>query len=447
METGQKREFLDVWIVDPFNRIIKNSKASGIVLFSAALLALILANSPWSEEFHHFWELKFAVGFNGNFINKSLHHWINDGLMAMFFFVVGLELKRELVAGELSTPGKALLPISAAIGGMVLPALIYLLFNDDPVTRTGWGIPMATDIAFALGVLYLLGDRVPSSLKVFLTAIAIVDDLGAVLIIAFFYTSEIDLGSLAVGALIFGLMIGGNLLGVRNTLFYGTLGIGGLWLAFLLSGVHATIAAVLAAFTIPATTRIDEKLFKRESKDLVRQFEAMEPTEESLVSHDQYYVLKKLRKLSKNAIPPLQRLEHTLHPIVAFLIMPIFALSNAGVTLSQNVAEYLNSGITVGIVIGLMLGKVIGVAGLSYLLVKTGLLNLPARMTMLQILGVAFLCAVGFTMSLFIASLAFTRPDYLLQAKLGVLIASLIASVTGYFIIRRTLGGTEERRN
>jgi len=439
MDTGQKREIVDVWIVDPFNRLISNGKASGIILFSAALLALLLANSPWAEEFHHFWELKFAVGFNGNYINKSLHHWINDGLMAMFFFVVGLELKRELVAGELSSPGKALLPISAAIGGMVLPALIYLALNDDPVARTGWGIPMATDIAFALGVLYLLGDRVPHSLKVFLTAIAIVDDLGAVLIIAFFYTSEIDLASLGVGALIFGLMIGGNLIGIRNTLFYGTLGIGGLWLAFLLSGVHATIAAVLAAFTIPATTRINEGLFKGKSKELVRQFEAIEPDEAQLVSHDQYYVLKKLRRLSKNAIPPLQRLEHTLHPVVAFLIMPIFALSNAGVTLSENVADQLTSGVTIGIIVGLILGKLIGVAGLSFLLVRTGLLRLPGGMTMQQILGVAFLCAVGFTMSLFIASLAFEQPEYLLQAKLGVLVASLLSSVAGYFIIRRTL--------
>ncbi|MCW8939550.1 MAG: Na+/H+ antiporter NhaA, partial [Flavobacteriales bacterium] len=242
---------VDKWIIDPIQRFINNSTTSGIVLFSSAFLAIILSNSPWSHEFHAFWELEFSISFDGHYITKNLHHWINDGLMAVFFFVVGLELKREIVAGELKDPKNAILPITAAIGGMILPAVVYLLFNQSGPTTDGWGIPMATDIAFALGVLYLLGNKVPLSLKIFLTALAIVDDIGAVLVIAFFYTSNIDFISLATGGVFMLILIASNLIGIRNTIYYAIIGIGGLWLAFLMSGVHATIAAVMAAMTIP----------------------------------------------------------------------------------------------------------------------------------------------------------------------------------------------------
>ncbi len=440
MELKPKKEIVDIWIIDPFNELINNSKASGIVLFASAFIALVIANSPLAEAYHHFWENKLAIGFNGNFINKTLHHWINDGLMALFFFVVGLELKRELVAGELRSPRNAALPITAAIGGMVIPAIIYLTINSgNPNATEGWGIPMATDIAFALGILYLLGDKVPSSLKIFLTAIAIVDDLGAVLVIAFFYTSQINVENLVIAGAILLVMIAGNRIGIRNTVFYGVLGVGGLWLEFLLSGVHATIAAVLAAFTIPATTKIQERLFVKKSRKLINDFAEMPFDENNLVSYEQYKILSKIRDVSKNSIPPLQRLEHGLHPIVSFVVMPIFALSNAGITLSGNVLDSLVSTITLGVIAGLIVGKFLGVVGLSYIVVKLKLMQLPKGMTMKQLVGVGFLTAIGFTMSLFISELAFKDVDLRNQAKLGVLIASILASIIGFVVLNLSL--------
>lgn len=440
----QNKEIVDVWIIDPFNKIISNSKTSGLLLFGSALLAMIIANSPLRHWYHDIWELHFSINFAGNIIDKTLHHWINDGLMAMFFFVVGLELKRELLAGELKDPKNAVLPISAALGGMILPALFYVMFNYGTDNISGWGIPMATDIAFALGVLYLLGDRVPVSLKIFLTAIAIVDDIGAVLVIAFFYTSSINFESLMWGGIVMTLMIGANLIGIRNTLFYAILGIGGLWLAFLMSGIHATIAAVLAAFTIPATTKIKETYFMGKSQKLVDEFDESASIDASLVTNEQYDILEKLRKLSKKAIPPLQRLEHGMHPIVGFIVMPIFAFSNAGITLIDGLDGNLFSSVTWGVVVGLIAGKLIGITGVSALLIKLGWAKLPSGMNNMQLVGVGFLGAIGFTMSLFIAGLAFTSNDVLTQSKFGVLIASVFCSIVGYFIISKSLSKKEK---
>lgn len=437
MTSFDSKRIMDTWVIDPFNRFIKNDKTSGLILFIAAVIALVLANSPWKEFYHNLWKLHLSIDLHIYSIDKSLHHWINEGLMAIFFFVVGLELKREIVAGELRSPKKAILPIVAAIGGMMIPALIYLLFNsNDNLVRKGWGIPMATDIAFALGVLYFLGDKVPKSLKIFLTAIAIADDLGAVLVIAFFYTSHIDIISLIAGAIILTLMIGGNLLGIRNVLFYGILGIGGLWLAFLMSGVHATIAAVLAAFTIPASTRINEKLYMRKSHMLFDEFTKSQPNEVSLVTHEQYEILNKVRKLSKYAIPPLQRLEHNLHPFVAFFILPIFALCNAGISLSGDIFTIYSSSVSLGIIVGLIAGKVIGIAGTTFLFVKSRWIKLPENMTMQHVIGLAFLGAIGFTMSLFISDLSFSDPHIIAQAKLSVITASILAGLIGYWIIK-----------
>lgn len=426
----------DKWLIEPMARFIGNSTMSGIILFSAALLALILSNSPWADAFHHFWELEFSIGYSGHFISKSLHHWINDGLMAVFFFVVGLELKREIIAGELSKPRQAILPVAAALGGMFFPALIYLVFNRVGETAGGWGIPMATDIAFALGVLYLLGDRVPLSLKVFLTALAIADDIGAVLVIAFFYTSNIDLTSLLTAGAVLALMITANLAGVRNTLFYATLGIGGLWLAFLMSGVHATIAAVLAAFTIPATVKIPEDTYTQKLEDLLNQFKAAHPNNVATVTDEQLYILEEIRSVSKNALTPLQRLEHNMHPLVAFIIMPIFALSNGGVTMSGDVFAQLTSPVALGVFAGLLGGKVVGVVGVVHLLLRLKWAVLPAGVNKRHILGAGFLAAIGFTMSLFISGLAFVSPEYIVQAKLGILSASVTASIIGYFLIK-----------
>jgi NhaA family Na+:H+ antiporter len=431
-----KKVFVERWINDPIRRFISNSAASGIVLFTSALVAIILSNSPWAKDFHRLWEVKFAIGFNEHFINKSLHYWINDGLMAIFFFVVGLELKREIMAGELRNPRNAILPVVAAMGGMLLPALIYFIINPTGEAAAGWGIPMATDIAFALGVLYLLGDRVPVSLKIFLTAIAIVDDLGAVLIIAFFYTSDINFTSLLVGAIFMAVLVAANLLGVRNTVFYGVVGIGGLWLAFLTSGVHATIAAVLAAFTIPAQVRINETLFSRKVSMLLAKFNEAKPNDNSLVTSEQLHILEHIRDVTKEALTPLQRLEHAMHPFVAFVVMPIFALCNAGVTLSGDVLQNLLSPVALGIFAGLLLGKVLGVVGLSTLCLRLRIASLPEGLNQRHLLGAGVLSAVGFTMSLFIAGLAFTDDALVLQAKLGILAASVFASVIGYQIIR-----------
>ncbi len=432
----QPKAPVEKWIVDPIKRFISNSTMSGVILFSSAFLALILSNSPWADEFHHLWEAEFSIRFGSAEITKNLHHWINDGLMAVFFFVVGLELKREIVAGELSSPKNAVLPIAAAIGGMVVPALIYLMFNSTGDTQSGWGIPMATDIAFALGVLYLLGNRVPISLKIFLTALAISDDIGAVLVIAFFYTSDINFISLLSGAGFLGILLFANMIGVRNTLFYAIVGIGGLWLAFLMSGVHATIAAVLAAFAIPVRVKVDEATFTEQLSFLLSKFKEARPNNVPTVTDEQLHILMEIRDVSKNALTPLQRLEHTLHPVVAFIIMPIFALSNAGITFTSEVFSQLGSSVVLGVFFGLLAGKVIGVVGTVFLLTKLKWATLPKDMNSRHLLGAGFLASIGFTMSLFISELAFQDPDYIIQAKVGILSASILASVVGYFIIR-----------
>ena len=434
--TNNKRPPVERWIIEPIDHFIHNSTTGGIVLFSAALLAIILSNSPWSEAFHHFWEMEFAIGFNGHFINKDLHHWINDGLMAVFLFVIGLEFKREMVAGELRDPKNALLPLSAAIGGMVIPALIYLVFNPAGEGSNGWGVPMATDIAFALGVLYLLGDKVPVSLKIFLTALAIVDDLGAVLVIAFFYTSDINFVSLATGAAFMVVLIVSNLIGVRNTVYYGIIGIGGLWLAFLMSGVHATIAAVLAAMTIPARVRVSEHQYIARIRELTHLLEKEKSTPLPTLSKNQLLLIEEIRMCSKKATTPLQRLEYNMHPLVAFVIMPIFALSNAGVTFSDNFLDSLVHPVFLGVFFGLLLGKVVGVFGLTALLVQLKWFPMPPNTNGYHLLGVSLLAAIGFTMSLFISQLAFKDPAFSEFAKMGILLASVIASFLGYFTIR-----------
>jgi len=433
---GVEREFVDRFIIEPSSRFINNSTTSGIVLFSSALLAIAVANSPWGDSYHHIWTYEFGFSFGQFEISKDLHTWINDGLMAVFFFVVGLELKREIIGGELSDMKSAILPVAAGAGGMIFPALIYLLFNREGIASDGWGIPMATDIAFSLGILYLIGEKVPISLKIFLTALAIADDLGAVLVIAFFYSSDINMLSLATGGAFLALLWIANGIGVRNTFFYALIGIGGLWLAFLMSGVHATIAAVLAAFAIPATAKVKEDHFAAHMDRLVDRFKKADPNDVSTLTKEQFKVLREIRSYSKKAITPLQRLEDNLHPLVAFLIMPIFAFSNAGVELSANFFGQLFSPVSLGIMAGLLIGKVLGVVGVTYLIIRFTSVELPNGMNKLHLWGVGFLAAVGFTMSLFISGLAFKEAHLVDDAKLGILTASFIASTVGYFLIK-----------
>jgi NhaA family Na+:H+ antiporter len=436
-DLGLKEELVDRLIIEPSSRFINNSSASGIVLFSSAFLAILLANSPWSDTYHAIWKYHFSIGFDQYVISKDLHHWINDGLMAVFFFVVGLELKREIIGGELSDIKSAILPIGAAIGGMIFPALIYLAFNREGTGADGWGIPTATDIAFSLGVLYLLGERVPVSLKVFLTALAIADDLGAVLVIAFFYSSNIDFANLGIGVLFLAVLWIANGIGVRNTIFYALVGIVGLWLAFLMSGVHATIAAVLAAFAIPAKTKVKESYFADHMEYLVDRFKKADPNNVRTITKEQLSVLQDIRSYSKKAITPIQRLEDNMHPLVAFFIMPIFAFSNAGVTLSNDFFMQLLSPVALGIMVGLLLGKVVGVVGVSELMMRFSSVQLPKGMNKLHLWGAGFLAAIGFTMSLFIAGLAFHDELLIQESKLGILMASLVASIAGYFLIKK----------
>lgn len=424
-------------ITEPIQRFVKQEKSGGIVLGISVLAALYLANSPWSDEYFHFLENKIGIVFNDvSFLKYSLHHWINDGLMAIFFFVIGLELKREIVAGELSNPRKALLPIGAALGGMLIPAIIYFSLNPTGEASNGWGIPMATDIAFALGVLHFLGKRIPLSLKIFLTALAIVDDLGAVLVIAFFYTSEISMQSLLVGLGFVLVMYVGNKMGIRNILFYAIIGIVGVWIAFLLSGVHATIASVLAAFTIPADVSIKENIFIERIKNSINKFKDILPNDKVTLTDEQIHQLEIIKKDTNCAIPPLQRLEHAMHPMVTFIVLPIFALANAGVSMNVNVQELFSTNVALGISIGLLGGKVIGIVGITWLLVKLRIAPFPEGMNMRNLFGISFLASIGFTMSLFISSLAFTDEIIITQAKIGIFTASIIGGIVGFFILR-----------
>lgn len=424
------------YVIQPVSRFISKSTTGGIVLFVAALVAIFFANSPWAEDYAHFWHQHVVIAFGDYKLDMTLHHWINDGLMAIFFFVVGLELKRELTNGELASPKKAALPIIAAIGGMAFPALIYLFFNGGTDAAHGWGIPMATDIAFALGVMYMLGDKVPTPLKVFLTALAIVDDLGAVLVIALFYTSQLNLTFLFIGITLFILLLIFNRLGFKNPLFYALIGIGGVWLAFLLSGVHATIAAVLAAFAIPANARVNERTFTKELVHLKEKFLSIDPDDKQPdLTDKQIHIVEDIRAVAKDAIPPSQRLEHGMHNLVTFFVMPVFALCNAAIPISF--AGGL-SAVTLGVAFGLLLGKVIGVSVLSALLIKLKVVTAPKGTTMRKLFGVGFLAAIGFTMSLFITELAFDvkiHPEFPDQAKMGIILASVVGGIIGYLLL------------
>lgn len=436
--TSQKKYPIDN-VTLPIQKFIQQEKSGGIVLGISVIIALLLANSPWSEEYFNFFSHKFGFVFEGKtFLEYNLLHWINDGLMAIFFLVVGLELKKEIVGGELSNPRKALLPIVAAIGGMIVPALIYLSLNPIGEVHRGWAIPMATDIAFALGVLYLLGSKVPLSLKIFLTALAIVDDLGAVLVIAFFYTSEISVLNLLIGIGFVFVMYLGNKMGVRNILFYAIIGIIGVWTAFLLSGVHATIAAVLAAFTIPADVRIKEDSYIEKITNKLKKFKAVDPDDKiPVLTNEQLHILEEINTDTKQAMTPLQHLEHVMHPFVTFLIIPIFALANAGVSVSINPEELFSTNVALGTALGLLVGKVIGVVGFTLLLIKLKIAPFPNGMNIKNLFGLGLLASIGFTMSLFVTSLAFTQDVHITQAKIGIFTASIIGGILGYWVLNK----------
>lgn len=431
-DTALERAFSRV--LTPFEEFIHRETTGGLLLMACTIIALAVVNLGFLETYEHILQTPVSLALGAWELEKSLHHWINDGLMALFFFVVGLEIKREVIVGELSDIGKASLPIIAAIGGMIVPALIYTLFSGGPETGSGWGIPMATDIAFAVGVLVLLGGRAPRALLTFLVALAIVDDLGAVIVIALFYTDTIYWGALGLAAVLFALLVLMNILGIRRPLPYFLIGIL-LWLAMLKSGVHATLAGVLTALTIPAHPKFEPQQFSKLVRRLLDKFDqSHKPGLGIMRNEEQRSILQTLENGVHLVETPLQRLEHSMHTPVAFLIIPLFALANAGIPVYfDSLGETLVHPVTIGVMLGLILGKFLGIAGFSWLAVKLGLGKLPEGVSFVHIAGVSLLGGIGFTMSIFIAELAFVgQTEYLLMAKTGILFASFIAGIGGY---------------
>ena len=407
----------------------------GILLLASALVALVWANSPWKDAYADLWHAEVTLGTVHFHLTESLQHWVNDGLMAIFFFVVGLEIKREVLVGELASPRRAALPAIAAVGGVLVPAGIYAVVNAGHAGSEGWGVPMATDIAFALGVRALLGDRVPVALTVFLTALAIVDDIIAVLVIALFYTEDVAWDALGSAGGFLAALVVANRLHVRRPFVYGLLGLG-LWAAVFESGIHATVAGVLLAFTIPARTRIDPDAFVARSRAILDGFARAGTHGGSILTNGaRQEALTELEDAVEGVGAPLQRLEHALHPWVAFAIVPLFALANAGVTIQGDVATSLGKRVTLGVVAGLVLGKQLGVTLFAWLAVRSGATELPVGVSWPQVYGASWLAGIGFTMSLFIAELAFAQPEFLTSAKLGILAASLIAGVGGALLL------------
>ena len=424
-------------ITNPIREFLKLQSASGILLFAFTVAAIVWSNSRWSDSYEEWWHTPISFGFGAIIFSKSLLHWINDGLMTVFFFVVGLEIKREILIGELSSFRKAMLPVVAAVGGMAIPALIYVGFTRGTPAVSGWGIPMATDIAFSLGVLTLLGKRVPIQLKIFLTAFAIVDDIGAVIVIAFFYASGIVWGHLAIAGFVLILLVSANWLGVRHLLLYTVLGVI-LWLAFLESGIHATVAGVLFAMTITARSNLDKQGFLKKSRSILDQLEGDNPRQVTSDSEERdQSMVQDPGQVDEDVKSPVQRFEHSLHPWVVFVIMPLFAFANAGVRFEEGLGSMMLDSVPLGLFLGLVLGKQIGITLFSWVAVKSRLASLPSAVTWRHIYGVAWLGGIGFTMSLFIAGLAFGDGPLMGESKVGIYAASLIAGVGGWLILRR----------
>ncbi len=421
-------------VLSPLEEFIHRQTTSGVLLMLCAVAALIIANSPWNAAYHHLLELPLTIGVEGFQLSKSVHHWINDGLMALFFLVIGLELKREILVGELASPKQAMLPIIAAIGGMIVPVIIYMTINPSGHAFNGWGVPMATDIAFALGALALLGKRIPTTLLTFLVALAIVDDLGAVLVIALFYTETLNYSALALAGLFLAILIAFNLGGVRRPLPYVLVGVL-LWIALLKSGIHATLAGIFLAFTIPMRPKYDPARLLSDVRKKIDRIKAAYQREPNILTNDE--LRSQVRALGEGvqlAQAPAQAMEHKMHLPSAYVIIPIFALANAGVPIDwATFGSTVTHPVAFGIATALVLGKLLGIAGFSWLAVKSGLTTLPRGLGFKHIIGVGLMGGIGFTMSIFIAELGFAHsPQDLLMAKTGILLASLIAGVSGF---------------
>jgi NhaA family Na+:H+ antiporter len=422
-------------LLTPLEVFIHRQTTSGVLLMICALIALVIANGPLQDAYEHFLHTEISLGFGDSVFSLSIHHWINEALMALFFLVMGLELKRELLVGELSSPRQALLPIMAAIGGMLVPALCYVALNFSGNGAKGWGIPMATDIAFAIGALSLLGPRVPKNLVTFLIALAIVDDLGAVAVIALFYTATINLEALAYACAFTGLLMIFNLGGVRHSLPYILGGIL-LWIAMLASGIHATIAGIVVAFVIPIRPKFEPQVFVDRVNDNSSQMQQALASGADIIHNTRFRTLvTSLGNGVQLVQAPAQRAEDALHLPVAYIVIPIFALANAGIPVEfGSFGKYLADPVALGVLAGLLLGKPLGIVGFTWFTVRLGWARLPSGLNMRHILGVGLLGGIGFTMSIFIADLGFANSaEDLLMAKTGILLASALAGLSGYF--------------
>lgn len=427
------RELIADQIFKPTQRFFRKEASSSLLLLGATIAALIWANSQIGDTYHRFWHTEVSVVFGDYNVSKTLVHWINDGFMALFFFTVGLEIKREILVGELASPRKALLPAISAVGGMVVPGLIYLAFNFGSEYSSGWGIPMATDIAFALGALALFGRKLPLGLRVFLAAFAIADDLGVVFIIALFYTKEIVWQYIVICIFLVLLLAVANFLWIRWALLYALLGLA-IWFFILGSGVHPTVAGIIVSLFIPARGRYDTDRFLQNVNQLMDKFQCEDQScgYSILLNQEHLYAVHALEMACHDVETPLQRLLHTLHPWVAFLILPVFALSNSGLIFNEiNLSEAALHSVSLGVVFGLVFGKPIGIGLFSYLAVKFGAASLPEGVGWTHILGAAMLGGIGFTMSLFISDLSFSFPQILDYSKMAILAGSVLSAIVG----------------
>jgi NhaA family Na+:H+ antiporter len=423
-------------LLAPFREFAQASASSGILLIGAAVIAVVWANSAFGDGYEALWATELSIGAGDLALSETLLHWVNDGLMAIFFLVVGLEIKREVLVGELASVRRAVLPVGAAAGGAVVPAAIFLAIAGQGEAGRGWGVPIATDIAFALGVLALLGRRAPLGLRIFVTAFAIVDDLLAVSVIALFYTAAVSLPALGVAGLLIGALVVANRLGIRRPLVYALLGVA-LWLAVHESGIHATVAGVLLALTIPAQTRLDSDAYVERARAHIDDFEGRTVGGEDASTAEHHAALWELEDATERAQAPMLRIEHALNPWVSYAIVPLFALANAGVRLEADPLATLGQPIAIGVIAGLVIGKQVGIMLGAAAVVRLGLAALPSGVGWRHIYGAAWLGGIGFTMSLFIAGLAFGEgsPELAL-AKVGIFVASIIAGVGGFIVLR-----------
>ncbi|WP_055436103.1 Na+/H+ antiporter NhaA [Lacinutrix algicola] len=430
-----KRVFLT-----PFQKFVKIESFSGILLMLATILALVWANSPYGDSYRELWQYDLGIVTETFEFKKPLILWINDGLMAIFFFLIGLEIKRELLIGELNTPKKIAFPLVGALGGMLVPVIFFLVLNQNPDTAQGWGIPMATDIAFSLAILNVLGKRVPLSLKIFLTAFAIVDDIGAVLVIAIFYSGSINITLLIIALAMLAVLYFLSYKGVYSKFIMFIFGIV-IWFLFLKSGIHPTIAGILLAFSVPIRQKIDTSKFLSELENVYSNIKDASVLKKPILSHEQIEHVDDLNDWSAKFQSPLQHLEHNLHGWVAYFIIPIFALANAGVLISGS--ENLDIALVVNIIVCLVLGKGIGITFIVFIAQKLKWIEVPSDISFKQIIGVGFLAGIGFTMAIFIGSLAFaSTPEFIDSAKIGILIGSFISAIIGYVILR--IGSSKE---